>query len=72
LLYENHKATTLFWRCLTQFRHGFSGPTGLIYSEVEIVAKSLKINFDEELENIQTMENEYLKIVNEQREKDKK
>lgn len=72
MFYENCEAVKLFWHCLTQFRHGFSGPTGLDYSGVKCVAESLNIDFNAELASINVMENEYLKIVSEQQSKDKK
>ena len=68
LLDENVDALRLFNQCTTQFRFGFSGPTGLDYASVRCVAEALDVDFKQQFENIQALEREYLKIVSEQRE----
>ena len=67
-MYENENALTLFNRVTTQFIHGFSGPTGLAYPAVKVVADAINIEFKKELDAIQTMEREYLEICSEKQE----
>lgn len=69
LLDENKEAFSLFSMAITQFRHGFGGPTGLIYSEVGLIAKLHKIDFKKAFGAVRVMEGEYLAIVQEQQSK---
>jgi hypothetical protein len=62
---ENIEPFNLFVLSITQFRHGFSGPTGLDYGAVAIVAGSVNVDLKTCLGAIQTMEREYLDIVRE-------
>jgi hypothetical protein len=49
--------------CQTQWRTGYSGRTGLIYSECDVVADKLGFSVDAESFHIlQTLEREMLKI----------
>ncbi len=50
---------------MTQFKHGFSGPTGLDYPGVECVSRQIGINFSDEFEKIQIIERTFLKLLSE-------
>jgi len=67
---QNVVVFNLFTRCLTQFRSGFSGPTGLDYSGVMQVMKMTGIEPTEQLFNdLQTLEYAYLEALKDRGEK---
>ena len=69
ILSENEPVLQLFSASTTQFRQGFSGPTGLDYPAVKLVADSLDQDFLTLLPGIQVCEREYLNIVYSQQKK---
>jgi hypothetical protein len=71
LFAENADAFALFSHSQTQFEHGFSGPTRLVYSEVRLVAETLGFDFKKEFPKLQVIEREYLAIVAEQANKNR-
>jgi hypothetical protein len=65
VLYEQNVAVfNLFTKCLTQFRAGFAGPTGLDYSGVKQVMDITCVEPSEQLfSDIQTLEYAYLEAL---------
>jgi hypothetical protein len=70
--YSNENPLNLFLALDTQWHHGFAGPTGLIYSEARAMAKDMGLDFVEQFDSLQICESEFLKIINEQHNKDAK
>lgn len=64
MLPENLPAIELFLGCLTQWRVGFSGPTGLDYHGVEAAGRLLGVAIDPPLfRGIQTIEAAWLEAI---------
>jgi hypothetical protein len=62
---ENEEAVTVFVQLATQWRHGMSGLTGLIYSEIWPIARLLRIpriRWIELLGSVQVMERAVLEL----------
>lgn len=58
---ENWRTVDVFCKMSTQWRHGFGGPTGLIYSELETILRlvGLEVTAEEQrelFEGVRTME----------------
>lgn len=71
VLYDtNVDAFNLFTACLTQFRYGFNGATGLDYVAVKSVAETLEIEYSESVFfKVRVMEDEYLNVMDKLRDK---
>jgi len=72
VLYEQNVAVfNLFTQCLTQFRTGFAGPTGLDYSGVKQVMDITGVERSKPLfRDIQTLEYAYLEALEDRNARD--
>ena len=67
---ENETPVLLFDRMLTQWRMGFSGPVGLDYSALPLVAQTLRIGrraLREAFDGLRVCEAEALRVMRERR-----